>query len=246
MAGQSLAVHTTHADLSFCPELAEIVASGRTSGESGRVFEDLGALSTLNNLRVLRAFMLEHRCERTLEVGLSFGGSALTIAATHRDMHGAAARRHTAIDPFQQVLWDNSGLMALGRAGLSDFVEFRAKLSSIALAELLDDGRTFDLIYVDGSHRFDDVFVDAYFGFRLLSSRGVIFFDDSSTRDVAKVLRYVSTNWAAWTAEVDLFPYRSGRSPLVYRVGGWLGRLQLRAFRRTEGEHAWNARLRHF
>ena len=241
-----MAVHSTHANLSFCPELAEIVASGRTTGESGRVFEDLGALSTLNNLHVLRAFMLQHRCERTLEIGLSFGGSTLAIAATHRDSQGAARRQHTAIDPFQQALWDNSGLMALDRAGLSAYVEFRSKLSSIALAELLDEGRTFDLIYVDGSHRFDDVFVDAYFGFRLLSPQGVIFFDDSSTPDVAKVLRYVSTNWASWTTEVDLSPYRAGRSPIVYRVGGWLGRLQLRAFRRTEGEHAWNAPLRHF
>jgi predicted O-methyltransferase YrrM len=246
MAAQSVAVHSTRADLSFCSELAEIVASGRTTGESGRIFQDLGALSTLNNLRVLRAFMLQHRCERTLEVGLSFGGSALAIAATHRELHGAAVRQHTAIDPFQESLWDNSGVMALSRAGLSGYVEFRAKLSSVALAELVDEGRTFDLIYVDGSHRFDDVFVDAYFGLRLLSPNGVIFFDDSSTPDVAKVLRYVSTNWGSWTAEIDLVPYRSGGSSLMYRLGRWMGRVQLRAFRRTGGQHAWNAPLRPF
>jgi predicted O-methyltransferase YrrM len=41
------------------------------------VFEGLGALSTVNNLQVLRALMLERRPRRTLEIGLGFGASAL-------------------------------------------------------------------------------------------------------------------------------------------------------------------------
>ena len=67
-------------DFSFCPVLDELIRTQRSVGQSGRVFEQLGALSTINNLQVLRAMMLERRPVRTLEVGLGYGGSALAIA----------------------------------------------------------------------------------------------------------------------------------------------------------------------
>ena len=53
--------------LSFCPELAQLVRSQRAVGRSGRPFEGLAALSTLNNLNVLRGLMHELKPARTLE-----------------------------------------------------------------------------------------------------------------------------------------------------------------------------------
>src|SRR6186713_1068728 len=97
-------------DFSFCPVLDELIRTQRSVGQSGRVFEQLGALSTINNLQVLRAMMLERRPVRTLEVGLGFGGSALTIAATHRELGHPAAHQHTILDPFQATDWDNTAL----------------------------------------------------------------------------------------------------------------------------------------
>ena len=174
-------------DFAFCPELDELIRSRRVVGRTGKVFESLGALSTPNNLHVLRALMLEQKPARTLEVGLSFGGSALTIAASHRELGHQADRQHVAIDPFQHSVWDDSGLQNVEHAGLIGFIDFRPQLSAIALADLLGQGKNFDLIYIDGSHRFDDVFVDAYFAFRLLRKDGIVLFDDCSTDDVATV-----------------------------------------------------------
>jgi hypothetical protein len=234
-------------DLSFCPVLDEMVRTQRTVGQSGRVFEQLGALSTLNNLQVLRALMLERRPARTLEIGLGFGGSALTIAATHLELGHAPARQHTLLDPFQAKVWDNAALAAVDRAGLDGYVDFRPQYSSIALAVLAAEGARFDLIYVDGSHVFEDVFIDAYFGFRMLNPGGVIVFDDCTIDHVAKVLGFVTANWDGWTGELDVSAHRPDGGTLKYQAARRLGKVQLRAFTRTgDDTRAWDAPLKKF
>jgi cephalosporin hydroxylase len=234
-------------DLTYCPQLEGMVRSRSTVGESGRVFQGLGALSSLNNLAVLRSVMLQQKPLRTLEVGLSFGGSALAIASSHRDLGQPPEQQHVALDPYQQSVWDNAGLMAIRSAGLDGYVDFRPQLSANGLARLLDEGRQFDLIYVDGSHQFDDVFVDAYFAFRLAADHGLVFFDDCSTSHVAKVLSYVSANWSDWTHEWDLTAFHPEGGSVRHRIGRRLGRIQLRAFeRRGTDTRAWDTPLKRF
>jgi cephalosporin hydroxylase len=55
-------------------------------GMTGRIYEGLAALSTVNNLHIIRELMCETRGSRTLEVGLSFGGSALYSARPIRSL----------------------------------------------------------------------------------------------------------------------------------------------------------------
>jgi hypothetical protein len=221
-------------DFSFCPTLAEILATREARGET-KIFTELASLSTPNNLLVLRNFTLRHKPVDTLEVGLAFGASALTIATS--------GSRHVACDPYQQRDWDNAGLAALKRAGLP--IEFYDKPSALVLPNLLDQGRRFGLIYIDGSHFFDDVFVDLYFAIRLLTDDGVVMLDDSTTSHIGKVLSFVRGNWAEWVAEVDLTPYRT-RS-LKYEIARRLHRVQLTAFQRTGVDgRPWSAPLRSF
>jgi hypothetical protein len=234
-------------DFSFCPVLDDMIRTQRTVGQSGRVFEQLGALSTINNLQVIRGLMLERRPARTLEVGLAYGGSALTIAATHRELGHAAAAQHTVFDPFQADDWDNAALAALERAGLSAYIDFRPQLSSIGLPNAASQGDRFGLIYVDGSHLFEDVFMDACFGFRMLEDGGVILFDDCSIDHVAKVLRFVTANWSGWTSEIDLSAHRADGGSLKYQAARRLGKVQLRAFtRRGSDTRAWDVPLQRF
>jgi predicted O-methyltransferase YrrM len=233
--------------LSFCPELEELYRLGHAVGQTGKVFDNVSALSTPNNLRTLRALMMERRPLQTLEVGLAFGGSAMTMAVSHRDLQQPPARQHTALDPHQRQHWDNCAVQALERAGLIGYVDVREQPSAIALAELVGRRATFDLIYVDGSHLFDDVFVDAYFGFRLLSDTGLILFDDCTIDHVSKVLKFVTTNWQGWTDEVDLSPYRPDGQSVRYKIGRQLGKTQLRAFRRTATpSRPWDTALHDF
>ena len=50
--------------------------------------------------------------------------------------------------------------------------------SANALAEFASEGRRFDLIYIDGSHTRDNVFIDALLSWKLLNMNGVLIFDD--------------------------------------------------------------------
>lgn len=237
-------------DFSFCPTLAAMLETRTAIGESGKVFTHLGALSTVNNLKVLRRFMQSHKPTATLEVGLAFGGSCLAIAASHRE-YSAGTKQHVAIDAYQPTSgkwgWDNAGFRAIREAGLTDYVEVREELSSLALPQLLREGRAFDLIYIDGSHFFDDVFVDVYYAARLLKYGGVMMLDDSSTDHIRKVVRFLRANWSGWVGEVSLGPYRSDARTLKYRIARKFGKTQLTAFKRVgKDERDWDAPLHRF
>jgi hypothetical protein len=51
--------------------------------------------------------------------------------------------------------------MAVERAGLMGYMDFRQAYSALELPKLIEQGTQFGLVYVDGSHLFEDVFVDA-------------------------------------------------------------------------------------
>ena len=105
-------------------ELYPHAAGGRADRDGSSI--KLGALSTLNNLQVLRALMIERRPGRTLEVGLGFGGSALTIAASHRELgQPAATPAHRDRSVPGHRLGQLRALEALDRAGLGGYVDVR-------------------------------------------------------------------------------------------------------------------------
>jgi cephalosporin hydroxylase len=228
--------------------LAELLQSRRAVGRTGRVYEGLAALSTINNLHIIHQLMLETRPINSLEVGLSFGGSALVFCASHKELGHTPEAQHTALDPFQITVWDSCGLMAVERAGLMGYMDFRRAHSALELPKLIEHGAQFGLIYVDGSHLFEDVFVDAYFVTRLLTEGGVVAFDDSSNPHIAKVLRFLRTSTRGALEELDLSHYRETKQDrFIYSVARRFGKVQLTAFRRVgDIERGWDAAFHPF
>ena len=214
----------------FCPELTEMISSRRVFGRSGKVFEGLAAVSSFNTLITLRNLYLSLEPRRSLEVGLCFGASALLFTGSYRASGRLPNRQHVALDPFQSSVWDDAGLCQVESAGLAPFLDFRSVYSRVELPRLLEEGAQFDLIYVDGSHLFEDVFVDAFYSCRLLAEGGVVAFDDCSDPHVGKVIRFLQRNCRDGLSELNLESYRAGRS-FRYRFGRLLGRVQMRAFR---------------
>ena len=230
----------------WCPELDRLYSDRTIIGRSGKEFDNKGALSTPNNIRFLRSVMLDLGPERTLEVGLAFGGSALAIASCHRELGHSQPSVHTAIDLAQSSYWDNVAQDALERAGLSDLVRVIEQPSATALATLYARGERYDLIYIDGSHQFEDVFVDFYFVGRMINTGGVVLFDDSTDPHIAKVLRFIRRNYKSAFEEIDLAKYLSADiGKIRRRVGRLMGRLQLTSFRKLRDASA-SLRLRPF
>ena len=236
------------ASLDFCPELRRLIETKKTLGRTGKQFDSLGAMSTLNNVLTIRSLMLEIKPLATLEVGLAFGGSALTFAATHRELKGSTNGRHYAMDPYQTRLWDDCALVALEQAGLRDYVDFKSNFSWLAIPQLISEGTRVDLAYIDGSHLFEDAFIDFFLVARALRPGGVILFDDSADPHVSKVLRFISSNLPAQFTELDLTPYRpQSERNLKYRLAKLIGKTQLRAFVMIDvPERVWHSPLSRF
>ena len=195
--------------------------------------------STASNLRTLALLVEDIKPSRTLEIGLGPGASAL-LFASHHQAAGHGQQTHVAIDPYQlsPTAFDSAGLRALERAGLASFVLHRNGMSSVELPKLIGENASFDLIYIDGSHLFEDTFVDAYFSLRLLNSNGVMLFDDLASSQVLKVVRFLRANMGDCLLEVDLSKYREDK--YRYQLARLLGRVQLTAFRRVgPTERAW-------
>jgi predicted O-methyltransferase YrrM len=141
----------------------------------------------------LRDILIADAAHVVIEVGLAYGSSALAIGEALCSTGGTEVS-HIVIDPFQATAYDNVGWDALTAAGLAAQTTFIGEASSIALARLADDGFIADAAFVDGSHRFHEVFVDLYFLRRLVRPGGLIVLDDAVWPSVATALRYFDLN----------------------------------------------------
>ncbi len=127
----------------------------------------------------------------SLEVGLGYGFSAMTICAASAR---SPERRHIVIDPHQSRYWNNGGMQNLSEAGFGEMVELREDFSFRVLPALERDGRSVDLAFIDGWHTFDHAFVDFFFVDRLLRENGLVIFDDADWPSIRLVIRYAVSN----------------------------------------------------
>jgi predicted O-methyltransferase YrrM len=153
----------------------------------------------------LLEYVHKEGAHRTLESGLGFAVSTLFIC------EGLLANgpngRHVAADPFQLVgrpinttTYAGVGLQLLDDAGVRDLVEFYDEESQVVFPRLLAEGRTFDLAFIDGNHRFEAVFLDVIYAGRLLKERGVVFVDDVQLPGPAHAVEFCVAN-LGWTIE---------------------------------------------
>ncbi|HSR83121.1 MAG TPA: class I SAM-dependent methyltransferase, partial [Streptosporangiaceae bacterium] len=125
---------------------------------------------------LLRDLLITEGAETVVEVGLAYGSSALAIGEALLAVN-APHPRHLVIDPFQERAWSNVGWESLRSAGLDSIATLLLAPSSHALAQLATEGLIADAAFVDGSHRFHEVFVDLYFLRKIVRPGGLIVMD---------------------------------------------------------------------
>lgn len=168
----------------------------------------------------LRELAIAEGAERTIEVGLALGMSALFLCQAVLPRGG----RHVAIDPYQAESWNGAGLRTLRESGVAEFVEVIEEESQLALPRLVAEGREFDFAFVDGDHRFEGVFLDLYFMTRLVRPGGLVVVDDMWMPAVRTAVAYVEKNLEA-TLQPEALPnaFRWRKRPLSRRVPGGTG-----------------------
>ena len=147
----------------------------------------------------LRDWVTREGAVRTIEIGLGYGVSALFVCEGLRT-NGDPTARHVVVDPYQATRFANCGLQFLEEAGVAALVEYHPEQSQIALPRFVGEGRSFDLAFVDGNHRFDGVFLDLVYLGRLLRAGGIVFLDDYQLPAVARAASFFVKN-LGWTLE---------------------------------------------
>lgn len=171
-----------------------IQSSGIVTGGDGQTHE-IGRWSlTPNRGRLLGQLCRAAGVEATLEIGMAWGLSTLYILEALADVHPDAAA-HVVMDPFERERFYDGGLSAIREAGAEHMIDFAYEPSEIVLPRLLEQHREFDLVFIDGDHRFDGVFVDAVLANKLLRPGGVMVLDDAWFDPVFLTCRFLETNY---------------------------------------------------
>ena len=142
---------------------------------------------------ILRDALIAERARTVIEVGLAYASSALAIGEALLSCHESEGS-HLVIDPFQATSYANAGWDAVRAAGLEQSTTLITEPASLALPRLLAAGFVADAAFVDGSHRFHEVFVDLYYLRKLVRPGGLIILDDAEWPAVAAALRYGDLN----------------------------------------------------
>jgi predicted O-methyltransferase YrrM len=152
----------------------------------------------------LQTWIIKEKAASTIEIGLGYGLSALSICQALLIGRNNNAH-HVVLDPYQTAGFKNCGLQFLEEAGVADMVEYYPEESQIALPRLVTKNRHFDFAFVDGSHLFDRVFLDVIYLGRLVIPGGIVFADDYQLPSVAKAISFCLRN-LGWILEETSAP----------------------------------------
>jgi predicted O-methyltransferase YrrM len=152
---------------------------------------------------LLRDLMVAEKAETVVEIGLAYGSSALAIGEA---LVSANRERplHVIVDPLQETAWANVGWEVIRSAGLDAISRLVRQPSSQALPRLVEQGFRADAAFVDGSHRFHEVFTDLYFLRKIVRPGGIIVLDDYWWPSVRTAIRYFESNMG-WLVIHDAF-----------------------------------------
>jgi predicted O-methyltransferase YrrM len=180
--------------------IEKLVREGTVVSRSDNITHTLAPRAVPGRLgRALRDLVMSERAARTIEIGLGYGVSTLFLCQGLL-LSGVSHPGHVAVDPFQTTGFSDCGLQCLDDAGCRDMVQHYSEESQIVLPRLVAEGRTFDLAFVDGNHRFDRVFLDLIYLGRLVRPGGIVCVDDHQYPAIAWAVSFCLTN-LGWTME---------------------------------------------
>jgi predicted O-methyltransferase YrrM len=163
---------------------------------------------------LIRDLFIAEGVEVVVEIGLAYASSALAIGEALLTV-APPHPRHIIIDAFQESAYANVGWDLVRSAGLDSIATLMAAPSSVALPQLVAEGLVADAAYVDGSHRFHEVFLDLYYLRQIVRPGGLIAVDDNRTPPVRAALHYYELN-LGWTPIPDAFP--GGDRGMAFRL----------------------------
>jgi len=170
------------------------IKSGFFTHPDGRT-DELGDVSLFHSQLALLAH-LAHIAPQGLSIEIGFGmGSSTAIILGVRALEGPDFQ-HLAFDPYG--LPDNRGTIVQNylETEFGDAFKRIYKRSEIGLAQLFDNAGagSVGLIFIDGSHTFENVIVDFFWADALCCVGGYIIFDDADYPAIETAINYIEKN----------------------------------------------------
>jgi predicted O-methyltransferase YrrM len=138
----------------------------------------------------------DSNARETLEIGCAYGFSTIYFLAA---LSSSADAHHFAIDPCEYSYWKGIGAKKADELGMGRAFRLLEEMSTVAIPRLRNESLRFDVIFIDGEHRFDDVLVDFTLSAVLCKQGGFIIFDDMWLPPIRKVVSFVRRNRADFT-----------------------------------------------
>ena len=170
------------------PVLAEIYQTRSVTDHDGTRVDLHGNISVAHANALYRT-VRDLAPQTVIEIGMAFGVASLAITSAL-----AVAGRGgqlISIDPNQSRHWRNIGVLNVRRAELDGHHRLIERVDYLALPELVGDGQTIELGYIDGWHTFDYTLLDFFYLDKMLVPGGVVAFNDCAMPSVHKVMRFV-------------------------------------------------------
>lgn len=154
---------------------------------SGNQYDLSSEVDPVEGDYLYRIISSDNSIRKTLEVGCAYGLSSLHICEALRNRQDVS---HVIIDPEQMKSWHGVGVAHLDRAGI-DFFKLIQEPSELALPDLLrSQPASFDLVFIDGWHTFDQTMLDLFYANRLVRVGGYIVVDDCHWESVSASVSY--------------------------------------------------------
>ena len=147
----------------------------------------------LNNFDIFNFFLPKEKNSKFdyLEVGCFEGLSSFFVLSEYKAVNAILLDIWDMPNPNSKTLSHNfNSIEKAFDNNLSGFNFTKIKDDSVvAMRKLFKQNKSFDFIYIDGSHNGEDILSDAIEAFKILKKEGLIFFDDFLQYDKNRALQ---------------------------------------------------------
>ena len=147
----------------------------------------------LNNFDIFNFFLPKEKNSKFdyLEVGCFEGLSSFFVLSEYKAVNAILLDIWDIPNPNSKTLSHNfNSIEKAFDNNLSGFNFTKIKDDSVvAMRKLFKQNKSFDFIYIDGSHNGEDILSDAIEAFKILKKEGLIFFDDFLQYDKNRALQ---------------------------------------------------------
>ena len=147
----------------------------------------------LNNFDIFNFFLPKDKSQKFdyLEIGCFEGLSSFYVLSEYKSVNAFFLDIWDIPNPNSKTLSNNFNTVEKAfDKNLSEFNFTKIKEDSVvSMRRLLKQNKSFDFIYIDGSHNGEDILSDAIEAFKILKLGGLIFFDDFLQHDKNRIVQ---------------------------------------------------------